>query len=277
MMHYPAVNDNADLEFLYTPRCKVIKSHSKWVMFLLRVYNAIKPVTSFCQVFKVEICKANTTVTWQVDIICHKAGSFTFSLFLCPNTAFYGGIRAKCLRSLQNFFYIFQGVLVYFSRCTRSELLCRCHSFRLKSQDFSGLCSRRYIRAFPTICHLCHRWFHGCKLPAPLFAKRHKTAYSYWIFPWLSRRTAPFVRAGRTSHSKNKIFFFRLLYIVVSRFFWKFLFICFSAKLGLSVAVNGKQSRTDCTAKFRLIGYENLCVQPLLQHFFQKHVFGQMK
>ena len=31
--------------------------------------------------------------------------------FLCPNTAFYGGIRAKCLRSLQNFFYIFQGVL----------------------------------------------------------------------------------------------------------------------------------------------------------------------
>ena len=26
-------------------------------------------------------------------------------------TAFYGGIRAKCLRSLQNFFYIFQGVL----------------------------------------------------------------------------------------------------------------------------------------------------------------------
>ena len=43
-------------------------------MFLLRVYNAIKPVTSFCQVFKVEICEANTTVTWQVDIICHKAG-----------------------------------------------------------------------------------------------------------------------------------------------------------------------------------------------------------
>ena len=41
-------------------------------MFLLWVYNAIKPVTSFCQVFKVEICKANTTVTWQVDIICHK-------------------------------------------------------------------------------------------------------------------------------------------------------------------------------------------------------------
>ena len=171
----------------------------------------------------------------------------------------------------------FAKFLLYFSRCTRSELLCRCHSFRLKSQDFLGLCSRRYIRAFPTICRLCHRWFHGCKLPAPLFAKRHKTAYSYWIFPWLSRRTAPFVRAGRTSHSKNKIFFFRLLYIVVSRFFWKFLFICFSAKLGLSVAVNGKQSRTDCTAKFRLIGYENLCVQPLLQHFFQKRVFGQMK
>ena len=67
-MQYPTVNNNADLEFLSTPQCKVIKSHSKWVMFLLRVYNAIKPVTSFCQVFKVEICKANTTVTWQVVI-----------------------------------------------------------------------------------------------------------------------------------------------------------------------------------------------------------------
>ena len=38
-------------------------------------------------------------------------GTFVFRGFLCPNTAFYGGIRAKCLRSLQNFFYIFQGVL----------------------------------------------------------------------------------------------------------------------------------------------------------------------
>ena len=149
-MHYPTVNDNADLEFLNTPQCKVCnfsyefamqskneilrdfwetqslknglnrrfwkKIASLWLRHLrfeslLRVYNAIKPVTSFCQVFKVEICEANTTVTWQVDIICHKAGSCTFSLFLCPNTAFYGGIRAKCLRSLQNFFYIFQGVL----------------------------------------------------------------------------------------------------------------------------------------------------------------------
>ena len=50
-------------------------------MFLLRVYNAIKPVTSFCQVFKVEICKANTTVTWQVDIICHYLGTFVFRGF----------------------------------------------------------------------------------------------------------------------------------------------------------------------------------------------------
>ena len=31
--------------------------------------------------------------------------------FLCPNTAFYGGIRAELLCSLQNFFYIIQGVL----------------------------------------------------------------------------------------------------------------------------------------------------------------------
>ena len=141
-VQYPTVNDNEDLEFVSTPQCKVRNSSyefavisknkilrdfwetqslknglnrqfwkkiaSLWLRHLrfeslLRVYNAIKPVTSFCQVFKVEICEANTTVTWQVDIICHKAGSFTFSLFLCPNTAFYGGIRALflCLKILR--------------------------------------------------------------------------------------------------------------------------------------------------------------------------------
>ena len=106
-VQYPAVKDNADLEFLSTPQCKVRNSSyefaiisknkilrdfwetqslknglnrrfwkkiaSLWLRHLrfesfLRVYNAIKPVTSFCQVFKVEICEANTTVTWQVDI-----------------------------------------------------------------------------------------------------------------------------------------------------------------------------------------------------------------
>ena len=136
MAQYPTVNNNADLEFLSTPQCKVRNSSYEFAVLsknkflrdfwetkslknglnrrfwkkiarlwlrhlrfesLLRVYNAIKPVTSFCQVFKVEICKANTTVTWQVDIICHKAGSFTFSLFLCPNTVFYGGIQALFL------------------------------------------------------------------------------------------------------------------------------------------------------------------------------------
>ncbi len=94
-MQYPTVNNNADLEFLSTPQCKVIKSHSKWVMFLLWVYNAIKPVTSFCQVFKVEICKANTTVTWQVDIICQYLGTFVFRGFFMPEYCFlrrYSGI-----------------------------------------------------------------------------------------------------------------------------------------------------------------------------------------
>ena len=67
----------------------------KWVMFLLRVYNAIKPVTSFCQVFKVEICEANTTVTWQVNIICHHLGTFVFRGFFMPEYCFlrrYSGI-----------------------------------------------------------------------------------------------------------------------------------------------------------------------------------------
>ena len=66
----------------------------KWVMFLLRVYNAIKPVKTFCQVFKVEICKANTTVTWQVVIPLPIPRNNLFRGFLCPNTAFYGSIRA---------------------------------------------------------------------------------------------------------------------------------------------------------------------------------------
>ena len=56
MVQYPAVNGNADLEFLYTPQCKV----------------------------------RNTS-----EHLCSEA-------FLCPNTAFYGGIRALflCLKIL---------------------------------------------------------------------------------------------------------------------------------------------------------------------------------
>ena len=107
MVQYPTVNNNADLEFFSTPQCKVRNSSYEFAVIsknkilrdfwetqslkngldrrfwkkiarlwlrhvrvesLLRVYNAIKPVKTFCQVFKVEICKANTTVTWQVVI-----------------------------------------------------------------------------------------------------------------------------------------------------------------------------------------------------------------
>ena len=72
-----------------------------------------------------------------------------FEAFFMPEYCFLRRYSSK----VSAFFAKF---LLYFSRCTRSELLCRCHSFRLKSQDFSGLCSRRYIRAFPTICR-CQR------------------------------------------------------------------------------------------------------------------------
>ena len=133
MMHYPTVKDNVDLEFLSTPQCKGRNSSYEFAVIsknkilrdfwetqslknglnrrfwkkiarlwlrhfrfesLLRVYNAIKPVKTFCQVFKVEICKANTTVTWQVVIPRPKPRDNLFRVFLCPNTAFYGGIRA---------------------------------------------------------------------------------------------------------------------------------------------------------------------------------------
>ena len=133
-VHYPAVKDNVDLELLSTPQCKVRNSSyefavlsknkilrdfwetqslknglnrrfskkiaSLWLRHLrfeslLRVYNANKPVTSFYQVFKVEICETNTTVTWQVDIILPTPRIIRVPrLFLCPNTAFYGGILA---------------------------------------------------------------------------------------------------------------------------------------------------------------------------------------
>ena len=169
MVQYLTVKDNVDLEFLSTPHCKIRNSSyefavlsknkilrdfwekqslknglnrrfwkkitSLWLRHLRfeslsRVYNAIKPVISFCQVFKVEICKANTTVTWQVVIPLPIPRNNLFRGFFMPE-----------------------------------------YCFLLR---YSG---------------------------------------------------------------------------IVSAFF----------------------------AKFRLIGYENLCVQPLLQHFFQKCVFGQMK
>ena len=76
-------------------------------------------------------------------------GTFVFRGFFMPEYCFLRRYSSK----VSAFFAKF---LLYFSRCTRSELLCRCHSFRLTSQDFSGLCSRRYIRAFPTICR-CQR------------------------------------------------------------------------------------------------------------------------
>ena len=79
----------------------------------------------------------------------YHLGTFVFRGFFMPEYCFLRRYSSK----VSAFFAKF---LLYFSRCTRSELLCRCHSFRLKSQDFSGLCSRRYIRAFPTICR-CQR------------------------------------------------------------------------------------------------------------------------
>ena len=57
-------------------------------MFLLRVYNSIKPVKTFCQVFKVEICKANTTVTWQVVIPLPIPRNNLFRGFFMPEYCF---------------------------------------------------------------------------------------------------------------------------------------------------------------------------------------------
>ena len=123
MMHYPTVNGNADLELLSTPQCRVrifsyefyIRSKNKitrdfwetkslknglnrrfWkkiaslLLRHLRFESLLRAerVTSFCQVFKVEICKANTTVTWQVDIICHHLGTFVFRGFFMPEYCF---------------------------------------------------------------------------------------------------------------------------------------------------------------------------------------------
>ena len=93
-------------------------------------------------------------------------GTFVFRGFFMPEYCFLRRYSSK----VSAFFAKF---LLYFSRCTRSELLCRCHSFRLKSQDFSGLCSRRYIRAFPTICR-CQRQ------TIPHRLRRKIQAYRIW-------------------------------------------------------------------------------------------------
>ena len=96
----------------------------------------------------------------------YHLGTFVFRGFFMPEYCFLRRYSSK----VSAFFAKF---LLYFSRCTRSELLCRCHSFRLKSQDFSGLCSRRYIRAFPTICR-CQRQ------TIPHRLRRKIQAYRIW-------------------------------------------------------------------------------------------------
>ena len=90
-------------------------------------------------------------------------GTFVFRGFFMPEYCFLRRYSSK----VSAFFAKF---LLYFSRCTRSELLCRCHSFRIKSQDFSGLCSRRYI---PTICR-CQRQ------TIPHRLRRKIQAYRIW-------------------------------------------------------------------------------------------------
>ena len=126
-VHYPTVKDNVDLELLSTPQCKVRNSSYEFAVLsknkilrdfwetqslknglnrrfskkiarlrlrhfrfesLLRVYNAIKPVKTFCQVFKVEICKANTTVTWQVVIPLPIPRNNLFRGFFMPEYCF---------------------------------------------------------------------------------------------------------------------------------------------------------------------------------------------
>ena len=144
---YPAVNNNADLEFLNTPQCKVRNSSYEFAMLsknkilrdfwetqslknglnrrfwkkiarlrlrhfrfesLLRVYNAIKPVKTFCQVFKVEICKANTTVTWQVVIPLPIPRNNLFRGFFMPEYCF--------LRRCSGIFSLLQNIVRVFER-----------------------------------------------------------------------------------------------------------------------------------------------------------------
>ena len=145
-VHYPTVKDNVNLEFLSTPHCKVRNSSYEFAVLsknkilrdfwetqslknglnrrfwkkiarlwlrhfrfesLLRVYNAIKPVKTFCQVFKVEICKANTTVTWQVVIPLPIPRNNLFRGFFMPEYCFlrrYSGIFSL----LQNIVRVFE-------------------------------------------------------------------------------------------------------------------------------------------------------------------------
>ena len=172
MMHYPTVKDNADLEFLSTPQCKVCNSSYEFA-----VISKNKTLRDF---WETQILKNGLNRRFWKKIaslwlrhlrfeslyLCQYLGTFVFRGFFMPEYCFLRRYSSK----VSAFFAKF---LLYFSRCTRSELLCRCHSFRLKSQDFSGLCSRRYIRAFPTICR-CQRQ------TIPHRLRRKIQAYRIW-------------------------------------------------------------------------------------------------
>ena len=140
----------------------------------------------------------------------------------------------------------FAKFLLYFSRCTRSELLCRCHSFRLKSQDFSGLCSRRYIRAFPTICR-CQRQ------TIPHRLRRKIQAYRIWKSLCSTAFATLFFKnvfSGRwNSHlwfatkPKNRIIFKAFALLWAEAFFMRLFWL------------------PDGTA-FRFLGWCSLCIYP---------------
>ena len=150
-VHYPTVNGNADLELLLTPQCRVRNfSYEFAVLSKNKILRDFWETQSLKNGLNRRFWKKIASLwlrhlRFESLYLCHHLGTFVFRGFFMPEYCFLRRYSSK----VSAFFAKF---LLYFSRCTRSELLCRCHSFRLKSQDFSGLCSRRYIRAFPTIC-----------------------------------------------------------------------------------------------------------------------------
>ena len=153
MMRYPAVKDNVDLEFLYTPLCKVRNSSYEFAVLsknkILRDFWDTQSLkNSLNRRFWKKIARLWLRhLRFESLYLCHYLGTFVFRGFFMSEYCFLWRIR--------------------------SELPCRCHSFRLKSQDFSGLCSRRYIRAFPTICR-CQRQ------TIPHRLRRKIQAYRIW-------------------------------------------------------------------------------------------------
>ena len=105
-VQYPTVKDNADLEFLSTPLCKVRNSSYEFaVLSKNKIPRDFWETQSLKNGLNRRFWKKIARLwlrhlRFESLYLCQYLGTFVFRGFLCPDTAFYGGIRAffLCLK-----------------------------------------------------------------------------------------------------------------------------------------------------------------------------------